>query len=66
MKIGHTTKFIFDNGTFFAAHLDNGKVRLGMNDIKAFDLPVGHPHYEAAVNANTAEAVEAVFDDLHD
>jgi len=62
----HTTAIIFDNGTFFCAYLDNGRVRVGMNGIKCFDIKADHPQYKLAVSAKTENDVEAIFDTLMD
>lgn len=67
-----TTSFIFDNGEYFAAHLNNGGIRVGMNGVCALDVPAGHPLYAEAmaVTENTVEAfidaqVEAGRIDIH-
>lgn len=57
----HTTVFHFDNGTFFAAHTDNGGFRVGMNDLCAIEFPVGHPDRVVA-EALTEETIEVFID----
>jgi len=51
-----TTGFIFDNGEYFAAHLDNGGVRVGMNGYIALDLPANHPLYAEAAALTVEQA----------
>lgn len=39
------TQFIFDDGEYFAAHLEEGGLRVGMNGLMALDVPAGHDLY---------------------
>lgn len=57
----HTTVFHFDNGTFFAAHTDNGGFRVGMNNLCAIEIPAGH-QARAIAEALTEETVEEFID----
>lgn len=57
----HTTKFVFDNGEFFVAHLDNGGARVGMNNVVALDVPADHDLYNEILALN-ADNVEAFID----
>lgn len=50
------TGFIFDNGEYFAAHLENGGVRVGMNGLVALDLPAGHRLYDEAATLTAEHA----------
>lgn len=59
--MAHITEFIFDNGEFFAAHLDNGGARVGMNGAVALDVPAGHGLH-AEVLALTPDTAEAFID----
>lgn len=61
MKASHITEFKFDNGTYFAAHTDNGGFRVGMNDISAIEYPAGHPMRHEAESL-TLESVEDFVD----
>lgn len=66
LRVGHITTFIFDDGEFFCAHTDMPGVRVGMNNINAFNIPRGHAFYDRAVEADTRTLVEALFDELMD
>lgn len=35
-------EFVFDTGEYFVARLQDGGVRVGMNDVVALDVPAGH------------------------
>lgn len=59
----HTTTIICDTGDYFAAHLDNGGVRIGMVGGVCHDVPAGHSSYDAIAAAND-ETVESIFDSL--
>lgn len=59
--MAHITDFIFDNGEYFAAHLDNGGARVGMNGYIALDVPAGHALH-ADVLALTPDTAEAFID----
>lgn len=43
MNSAKTTKFIFNGYDFFAAHLDNGGVRVGLKGYACIDFPASHP-----------------------
>lgn len=59
--MSNTRKFIFDTGTFFAAHTTASGIRVGMNGICAIEFPPGHATF-AEANALTPETVEAFID----
>ena len=64
MALGHTTNFIVHGSDYFAAHLDNGMVRVGLISNLCFDLPPTHQRYAEAVAATTEAEVEALHDEL--
>lgn len=55
------TSFIFDSGEYYAAHLNNGSVRVGMNSYCHLEVPSSHPLYSEAVGL-TLETVESFID----
>lgn len=55
------TEFIFNTGEYFAAHLDNGGARVGMNGYIALDVPASHSLH-ADVLALTPSTAEAFID----
>lgn len=61
MKASRITEFKFDNGTYFAAHTDNGGFRVGMNHVVSIEFPSGHA-LRAAAEALTLDTVEAFID----
>jgi hypothetical protein len=58
----HTTKFLFDDGEYFAAHTDSGGIRVGMNAVIAIEFPAGHELYSEAATLDSAAAIEAFID----
>lgn len=63
-KHGHTTTFIVKGADFFAAHLDNGGVRLGMVGGDCFDIPAGHAWYARIAELTNEKDTEDYFDEL--
>lgn len=61
MKNAQITALIFDNGEFFAAQLNNGGVRVGMNGVVALNVPAGH-ELHAQVAGLTLATVEDFID----
>lgn len=57
-----TTSFLFDDGEYFAAHTDNGGVRVGMNAVLAIEFPANHELYAEAITLDNAAAIEAFID----
>jgi hypothetical protein len=64
MNAAHTTTFLFDNGEYFAAHLDNGGARVGMNSIVALDVPADHDLYPAILALNESTVEEFIDDQI--
>lgn len=65
-KIGTTTFIFADNGEgYFAAHLDNGGIRIGLRDVQSFNIPPEHTLFPACSKA-TDDSVESVFDKLYE
>ena len=60
----HTTAFILDGRDYFAAHLDNGGVRLGMIGNIAYDIPRGHAWFDRIAEIQNEQEAEDYFDDL--
>jgi hypothetical protein len=58
----HTTQFLFDDGEYFAAHTDNGGIRVGMNAVVAIEFPAGHELHAEAATLDNAESIEAFID----
>lgn len=57
------TSFIVHGNDYFAAHLEDGGVRVGLIDYQAHDFPASHAMYSrVAAVTNEAEA-EALFDE---
>lgn len=61
MNAAHTTSFVFDNGEYFVAHLDNGGARVGINSVIALDVPANHALY-AEILALSESTVEDFID----
>ncbi|KAA0178793.1 hypothetical protein FX016_22945 [Cupriavidus gilardii] len=61
MKATRIAGFLFDNGEFFAAHLDDGGARVGMNGVVALDVPAGH-ELHSEILALTPATVESFID----
>ncbi|MFD2297738.1 hypothetical protein QRO11_15480 [Paracidovorax citrulli] len=64
MTRARTTAFIFRDADYFAAHLNDGGVRIGIVGGVCYDIPVGHAHHARAAEANTRAAVEDLHDEL--
>jgi hypothetical protein len=60
MTNAHTTQFIFDNGEFFVAHLDNGGARVGMNDVLALDVLADHALYAEILSLNESNVEDFI------
>lgn len=58
MANAKTTDFIFNGYDFFAAHLDNGGVRVGLKGHSCIDFPKSHPLYPKACALTEAKAEE--------
>lgn len=64
MARGRITNFIVNGSDYFTAHLDNGRVRVGLISNICFDLIPTNPRYAAAVAATNEAEVEALHDEL--
>ncbi|HEY4530891.1 MAG TPA: hypothetical protein VIG97_11315 [Luteimonas sp.] len=62
--IGRIVSFIVHGPDYFAAKLDNGRVRVGLTHCDCFDLQPEHPRFAEALALATPEAVESMHDDL--
>lgn len=51
-------EFIFNGYDFFAAHLENGGVRVGLKGYACIDFPASHPLYAKACALTEANAEE--------
>jgi hypothetical protein len=59
----HTTNFIVNGADYFAAHLDNGGVRVGHVGGYCFDFPAGHALHARAVALTTEADAEIMVDE---
>lgn len=64
MARAHTTTFLFNDGDYFTAHLDNGGVRIGMVGGTCYDVPPGHAYYDRVIEAETRKDVEDYHDEF--
>lgn len=64
MARGNTTKFLFDDGEYFVALTDQLAVRIGMQNGRSFDVPMGHAYFERIAEASSRVEVEDLHDEL--
>lgn len=64
MTRAHTTTFLFNDGEYFTANLDNGGVRIGLVGCNCHDIPAGHAWFARVAEATTRREVEDLHDEL--
>lgn len=64
MSRAHTTTFLFNDGDYFVAMLDDGGVRIGLTGVTCYDIPKGHAWFDRVCEADTRAWVEELHDEL--
>lgn len=61
----HITEYIVEDtcGGYFTAHLDNGRVRIGLVGCECFEFPPEHAEYNRVASAD-ANAIEFLHDEF--
>ncbi len=62
--MARTVNIFVNTKDYFAAHLDNEGVRIGLYNSVSFDLPVDHALFSEAKSCKTSDDAEIVFDKL--
>jgi hypothetical protein len=63
-QMAHTTKVLFDDGDYFVALTDRNGVRIGLKNVRSFDVPYGHAYYDRIAETTSTDEAEGYFDEM--